>query len=273
MNYLKKFESFLYNESVEVKPGEILNLTNIGGTYLSIKAEVYLTEEVETAYHSGIIDDIDIYLENYALYVTKDKRSASVWNLGTSRRGYRFSRVYEVKIKKGSKFVAYSPAGLDNSIGLVELERSLIPLGIVGMTDDHFRNNNTHYGNTMDEGLIFDKSAIESFRVIPFREILDDKNLKETNKKIQKLHSRVSLKIFKENQEFYNDLKNKIESGKIRFPMWDAMGLSLIKNGKIVDDAIEWYLQYDGKQLQSKIDNIIESMSNKDLNEYLEGLI
>jgi hypothetical protein len=55
--------------------------------------------------------------------------------------------------------------------------------------------------------------------------------------------------------------------------MWDALNLPTIENGKIVDDVIEWYLQYDGKQLQSKIDNIIESMSNKDLNEYLEGLI
>ena len=59
MNYLKKFDSFSYNESVDTKPGEILDLPDIG-----IKGEVFLTEEIETAYHGGIIDNIDTYLDN-----------------------------------------------------------------------------------------------------------------------------------------------------------------------------------------------------------------
>ena len=120
MNYLKKFDSFSYNESVDTKPGEILDLPDIG-----IKGEVFLTEEIETAYHGGIIDNIDTYLDEYALYLTHKKRGAAAWTLGASRRGWSFTRTYEVKIKKGSKFIEFSPAGIDQAYGLNRIENVL----------------------------------------------------------------------------------------------------------------------------------------------------
>lgn len=269
MNYLKKFESFSYNESVEVKPGEILNLPDIG-----IKGEVFLTGEIEPAYHGGIIDDIDNYLENYALYLTHRKQSAVTWDLGANRRGWSFTRTYEVKIKKGIKFIECSPAGKDKGIGLNRIENVLVPLGVVGMVDRNFRNNiptkpyNDHLGDMapMNEGVIFDKSSIESFRVIPFREIFNDENLmkKESIKEMEKRYIEVCKKIFQENQELYNDLKNKLETGKIVEPF------RKYKKGN-ESIFISRYLEKH-KDIQSKIDNIIESMSNADLDKYFESI-
>lgn len=261
MNYLKKFESFSYNESAEVKPGEILDLSDIG-----IKGEVFLTEEIEPAYHGGIIDNIDTYLDEYALYLTHKKRSVAAWNLGASRSGWSFTRTYEVKIKKGIKFIECSPAGIDASIGLNRIENALIPLGIVGMVDRNFRNNipTAPHSNTgvMNEGLIFDKSSIESFRVIPFREIFNDEKIRHPGiEEIEKRYIRVSEKIFQENQELYNDFKNKLESGE-----FFVGAFRRYKKGN-ESKFISLYLTTH-KDIQSKIDNIIESMSNADLDKY-----
>ena len=267
MNYLKKFESFSYNESDEVKPGEILDLPDIG-----IKGEVFLTEEIETAYHGGIIDNIDTYLDKYALYLTHKKRSAAAWNLGASRRGWSFNRTYEVKIKKGSKFIECSPAGNDKAYGLNRIENVLVPLGIVGMVDRNFRNNIPtkpdcdHLGSMapMNEGLIFDKSSIESFRVIPFREIFNDEKIRNPGiEEMEKRYIQVSEKIFQENQELYNDFKNKLESGEIVNPF-----LRYKKGNE--SKFISLYLRTH-KDIQSKIDNIIESMSNVDLDKYFSN--
>jgi len=262
MNYLKKFESFSYNESAEVKPGEILDLSDIG---INIKGEVYLTEEIEPAYHGGIIDNIDTYLDKYALYLTHKKRSAAAWNLGASRSGWSFTRTYEVKIKKGIKFIECSPAGIDASIGLNRIENALIPLGIVGMVDRNFRNNipTAPHSNTgvMNEGLIFDKSSIESFRVIPFREIFNDEKIRHPGiEEMEKRYIQVSEKIFQENQELYNDFKNKLESGEIVNPF--------IRYKKGNESKFIYRYLTTHKDIQSKIDNIIESMSNVDLDKY-----
>ena len=263
MNYLKKFDSFSYNESVDTKPGEILDLPDIG-----IKGEVFLTEEIETAYHGGIIDNIDTYLDKYALYLTHKKRGAAAWTLGASRRGWSFTRTYEVKIKKGSKFIEFSPAGMDQAYGLNRIENVLVPLGIVGMVDRNFRNNipTAPHSNTgaMNEGLIFDKSSIESFRVIPFREIFNDEKIRHPGiEEMEKRYIQVSEKIFQENQELYNDFKNKLESGEIANPF-----LRYKKGNE--SKFISQYLRTH-KDIQSKIDNIIESMSNVDLDKYFSN--
>ena len=272
MNYLKRFDSFSYNESVDTKPGEILDLPDIG-----IKGEVFLTEEIEPAYHGGIIDNIDTYLDKYALYLTHKKQSAVTWNLGANRRGWSFTRTYEVKIKRRIKFIECSPAGKDNGIGLNRIENVLVPLGVVGMVDRNFRNNiptrpySDHLGDMapMNECVIFDKSSIESFRVIPFREIFNDKNLmeKESIREMEKRYIDVSVKIFKENQELYNDLKNKLESGEF---ISSPFRLKYKKGDEDSPSTISEYLRKN-KNIQSKIDNIIESMSNADLDKYFSS--
>ena len=263
MNYLKKFDRFSYNESVDTKPGEILDLPEIG-----IKGEVFLTEEIEKAYHGGIIDNIDTYLDEYALYLTHKKPSAAAWNLSARRSGWSFTRTYEVKIKKGSKFIECSPAGMDKGYGLNRIENVLVPLGIVGMVDRNFRNNipTAPHSNTgaMNEGLIFDKSSIESFRVIPFREIFNDEKIRHPGiEEMEKRYIQVSEKIFQENQELYNDFKNKLESGEIVNPF--------LRYKKGNESKFIYPYLTTHKDIQSKIDNIIESMSNVDLDKYFSS--
>jgi len=275
MKHIKSFKLF---ESIEAKPGETIEVQ----ADLPIRGEVYLTDS-DIAYHGGLIDNIDDYLSKTGLYLTKSKGSAVSWNL----KGYLFTRLYEVKIKKGSKFINSSPAGKDTSTNRLNDEKdTLLPLGIVGMTDNKFRSNNIE-GDVMTEGLILHKSAIESFRVVPFREILNDKNLRNTN---LINNSRIEILTFKNNkfvtiEEFYNsicakvfrkkypDITNEIKSGEGELvdKLYQAMGLYPLNDKEnyqqihtIIIDHI-----YKNKNIQSEIDNIVESMSNEELEKFI----
>jgi hypothetical protein len=260
MKHIKSFKLF------ESKPGETIEVQ----ADIPIKGEVYITD-VDIAYHGGLIDNIDDYLSKTALYITKSKGSAVSWNL----KGHLFTRLYEVKIKKGSKFINSSPAGLDASTNRLNDEKEvLLPLGIVGMADNGFRHNIE--GNVMTEGLILHKSAIESFRVVPFREILNDKNLRNRNVDnpsiitlksdnlvtIEKLYEAICVKVFRKE---YTDITQKIKSGELE--------RGLFKRSYPLDDVssfnrIESYI-YKNKNIQSEIDNIVESMSNEELEKFL----
>jgi hypothetical protein len=272
MRYLKIFEDWkqFLNENTDIKqakPGEIIEVQ----ADLPIKGEVYITD-ADIAYHGGLIDDIDDYLSKTALYVTKSKDSALRWN----KKQLVFTRLYEVKIKKGSKFINSSPGGHDASENVLNDEKeALLPLGIVGMADKDFRFNIE--GNVMSEGLILHKSAIESFRVVPFREILNDKNLRNQNVKnvsdsslltsdssivtIEKFYDSICAKVFKKK---YPDITQKIKSGELNkspfrvYPLKDEYSLK---------DIILYI--YKNKNIQSEIDSIVESMSNEELRKFI----
>ena len=258
------------NDIKQAKPGETIEVQ----ADTLIKGEVYLTDS-DIAYHSGVIDNIDDYLSKTALYLTKKKGSAVSWN----KKGFVFTRLYEVRIKKGSKFINSSPAGNDASDNRLNDEKeALLPLGIVGMTDKNFRNNIE--GNVMSEALILDKSAIEGFRVVPFREILNDENLRNRNYiyqsevtsnlgligkdlfTIQDFYIAICAKVFRRE---YPDITQKIKLGELerspfrpRYPLSDAM---------LVNGIVSYI--YKNKNIQSEIDNIVESMSNDELEKFI----
>jgi hypothetical protein len=266
----------ILNENNDIKqanPGETIEVQ----ADLLIKGEVYLTDS-DIAYHSGIIDNIDDYLSKTALYLTKKKGSAVSWN----KKGFVFTRLYEVKIKKGSKFINSSPGGRDASENRLNDEKeALLPFGIVGMADDEFRNNIE--GNAMSEGLILHKSAIESFRVVPFREILNDENLRNQNVKnvsdsslltfeldtivtIEKFYNSICAKVFKKK---YPDITQKIKSGEGELVdmMYQTFGLYPLDDKNSHKIIIKYILK--NKNIQSEIDNIVESMSNEELERFI----
>jgi hypothetical protein len=270
MKHIKNFKLF---ESIEAKPGETIEVQ----ADLPIRGEVYLTDS-DIAYHGGLIDNIDDYLSKTALYLTKSKGGAVSWNL----KGHLFTRLYEVKIKKGSKFINSSPAGKDASTNRLNDEKdALLPLGIVGMTDNKFRSNIE--GDVMSEALILDKSAIESFRVVPFREILNDENLKNRNYiyrsqvtsnlgligkglfTIEAFYNSICAKVFRKK---YPDITQKIKSGELV-----VVANPFQKKGGPIDGyMLQWNIItyiYKNKNIQSEIDNIVESMSNEELEKFI----
>ena len=282
MNRVKNWKQFLNesNEIKEAKPGETIEVQADDNT---IKGEVYLTDS-DIAYHGGLIDNIDDYLSKTALYLTKKKGAAVSWN----KTGLLFTRLYEVKIKKGSKFINSSPAGHDASTNRLNDEKeALLPLGIVGMADHKFRHNIQSGG--MSEGLILDKSAIENFRVVPFREILNDENLKNQNYiyqsevtsnlgliavktagceivfTIEAFYNSICAKVFRKK---YPDITQKIKSGEL-----GAVANPFHKKGGPIDGyMLQWNIItyiYKNKNIQSEIDNIVESMSNDELREFI----
>jgi hypothetical protein len=279
MKHIKSFKLF---ESIEAKPGETIEVQ----ADLPIRGEVYLTDS-DIAYHGGLIDNIDDYLSKTALYLTKKKGAAVSWN----KKGHLFTRLYEVKIKKGSKFINSSPAGHDASTNRLNDEKeALLPLGIVGMTDNKFRSNIED--NVMSEALILDKSAIESFRVVPFREILNDKNLRNRNVDtvstlvpsvitrnnyvtIENLYIAICAKVFRKE---YPDITQKIKSGELeRSPLkkLNPTGVTRYATPLSEDEddydtltGIESYIRKN-KNIQSEIDNIVESMSNEELEKFI----
>jgi hypothetical protein len=258
----------ILNENNDIKqanPGETIEVQ----ADVPIKGEVYLTDS-DIAYHGGLIDNIDDYLSKTGLYLTKSKGSAVSWN----KKGHLFTRLYEVKIKKGSKFINSSPAGHDASENRLNDEKeALLPLGIVGMADNELRHNNK--GSVMSEGLILHKSAIESFRVVPFREILNDDNLRNRNVNnpsiitqiadtlvtIERLYMAICAKVFRKK---YPDIIQKIKSGELeRNPFRGSYPLDDVSSF-----SIESYIRKN-KNIQSEIDNIVESMSNEELERFI----
>jgi hypothetical protein len=275
INRVRNWKQFL-NEDNDIKqanPGETIEVQ----ADLPIKGEVYLTDS-DIAYHGGLIDNIDDYLSKTALYITKSKGSAVSWNL----KGHLFTRLYEVKIKKGSKFINSSPGGRDASENRLNDEKeALLPLGIVGMADNELRHSSE--GNAMSEGLILHKSAIESFRVVPFREILNDENLRNQNVKnvsdsslltfeldtivtIEKFYNSICAKVFKKK---YPDITQKIKSGEgeLADMMYQTFGLYPLDDKNSHKIIIKYI--YKNKNIQSEIDNIVESMSNEELKRFI----
>lgn len=289
INRVKNWKQFLNENNLikEAKPGEIIEVMadNL------IKGEVYLTDS-DIAYHGGVIDNIEDYLSKTALYLTKNKASAVRWN----KKELVFTRLYEVKIKRGSKFINFTPAGGDASDNRLNDEKeALLPLGIVGMADNNFRNN--IQGKVMSEAIILDKSAIENFRVVPFREILNDVNLKNLNLRrdsevdsalgsglldsngsidpflgsehqlvtIQKFYDAICAKVFRKK---YPEITQKIKSGELVVetnPFRKKVGSI---DGYRLQSSIITYI-YKNKNIQSEIDNIVESMSNDELREFI----
>jgi uncharacterized protein Yka (UPF0111/DUF47 family) len=90
---------------------------------------------------------------------------------------------------------------------------------------------------------------------------------KESIREMEKRYIDVSVKIFKENQELYNDLKNKLESGEF---ISSPFRLKYKEGDEDSPSTISEYLRKN-KNIQSKIDNIIESMSNADLDKYFSS--
>jgi len=268
INRVRNWKQFLNenNDAKEAKPGETIEVQADG----LIKGEVYLTDS-NVAYHGGLIDNIDDYLSKTALYLTKNKGSALSWNL----KGYVFTRLYEVMIKKDSKFINSSPAGRDSSTRRLNDEKeALLPLGIVGMADDKFRSNIE--GKPMSEGLILHKSAIESFRVVPFREILNDENLRnryvlnpsivtlqgDNLVTIEELYGAICAKVFIKK---YPDITQKIKSGElgVKNPFY-TYPLSVYS----LQTRIIMYIDKN-KNIQPEIDNIVEGMSNEELEKFI----
>jgi TusA-related sulfurtransferase len=282
---IKNWKQFLNENNVikEAKPGEIIEVQADN----PIKGEVYLTDS-DIAYHGGVIDNIEDYLSKTALYLTKKKTSAVSWN----KRGHVFTRLYEVKIKKGSKFINFTPAGVDASDNRLNDEKeALLPLGIVGMADNKFRNN--IQDKVMSEAIILDKSAIENFRVVPFREILNDENLRNLNLRrdsevdsalvsglkinaflgsehqfvsIQKFYDAICAKVFRKK---YPEITQKIKSGElvVETNPFRKSGRGPIDNYDLQSSIITYI--YKNKNIQSEIDNIVESMSNDELREFI----
>jgi len=275
INRVRNWKQFLNenNDAKEAKPGETIEVQADG----LIKGEVYLTDS-NVAYHGGLIDNIDDHLLKTALYLTRNKGSALSWNL----KGYVFTRLYEVMIKKDSKFINSSPAGRDSSTRRLNDEKeALLPLGIVGMADDKFRSNIE--GKPMSEGLILHKSAIESFRVVPFREILNDENLRNRNvlnpsivtlqgdKKfvtkgdnlvtIEELYGAICAKVFIKK---YPDITQKIKSGELGKSPFLSYPLSVYS----LQTRIIMYIDKN-KNIQPEIDNIVEGMSNEELEKFI----
>ena len=167
----------------KAKPGEVISISP-SDNYNWIYGEVYLTEGNDIAYHGGFINDLSQFMNNRkGLYLTRSLLSAWSWPGVSMKQDYR--RVYEVKIKSNSLFIDSSPAGKDSgsSSGLEDEYSALTPMGIKGMSDENFRNH-THgegEGTTGSEGLILDINAIESFRPIPFSELIKNDDLKSYN--------------------------------------------------------------------------------------------
>jgi signal peptidase I len=156
------------NDITQAKPGDIIQIDNDG---LNINGEVYLTQGNDISYHGGFIPNLESSInQNAGIYVTRSLSGAWGFRLKTKP----LHRVYEIKIKNNSLFINSTPAGQDHD-GLRNEKEALKPLGIVGMSDKNFRFN-THEegaGTTGSEGLILDISAVESFRAIPYSELLE----------------------------------------------------------------------------------------------------
>jgi hypothetical protein len=157
------------------------------------------------------------------------------------------------------------------------------------MTDNKFRSN---IEGDMTECLILHKSAIESFRFVPFREILNDKNLRNRNVDtvstlvpsvitrnnyvtIENLYIAICAKVFRKE---YPDITQKIKSGELeRSPLkkLNPTGVTRYATPLSEDEddydtltGIESYIRKN-KNIQSEIDNIVESMSNEELEKFI----
>ncbi len=210
MRHIKLFEEFqgevidLSNDYIKgnpitykAKPGDRIKVERIDPGFngdipqLWLGGQVYLTEgDNDIAYHGGLIDQIADNIEDYiqkkgGLYLTRSLRGAWAWRGGVTTGGKpEITRVYEVKIKKGSLFLEDSPAAQDSDGGLRDERDLLTKIGIQGMADKNFRSNThdrTNPGTTGSEGLILNSRSIASFRSIPFSELAENEDIKRSH--------------------------------------------------------------------------------------------
>ena len=268
MKYIKLFENFETKEidlTDQYKNGNITHKAEVGEVITIntdtnwIHGEVFLTDNI-IGYHGGLINNIDEYMNKTALYLTRSIGAALTWN----KRDLVYTRVYEFKIKNGSKFIGgRGPAGLDYD-GLNDEKKTLVPMGIVGMSDNNFKNNtHTEYGTYGSEGLILDRSAIEEFRVVPFKELIQ-------NEKVKK---HLSEKNYKNFVNWYHQLKEQIFYTMEEYKEYEkslgdptkAMGYLQILTHKIDFNSIP--------KISDKIDQTIENMDTEKLKAFIKSLV
>jgi hypothetical protein len=230
----------------KAKPGEVIRISPSGNW---IYGEVYLTEGNDIAYHGGFINDLSQFMnKRKGLYLTRSLLSAWSWPGVSMKQDYR--RVYEVKIKSNSLFIDSSPAGQDSgsSSGLEDEYSALTPMGIKGMSDENFRNH-THgegEGTTGSEGLILDINAIESFRPIPFSELIKNDDLKS-----------YSSRRFEAFSKWYKSIKSVVEHNFFRDEY-----LKKYPNDVFGENELNFYKSIS-KQVEDKIDSLSDTELKK----------
>jgi hypothetical protein len=264
MKYIKLFESFETKEidltdqyksgniTHKAKVGEVIEIRKPDTSW--IKGEVFLTKDM-IGYHGGLINNIDEYMNKTALYLTRSMYSTLTWNI----KGLPYTRVYEVKIKNGSKFIGCSPAG-QNHDGLNDEKMTLVPMGIVGMSDKNFKNNtHTGTGTAGSEGLILDRSAIVEFRVIPFKELIQ-------NEKVKK---HLGDKYYKNFVEWYHQLKEQIFYTMEEYKEYEK---SL---GEVdIFSSLNYEIDFNSiPKISDKIDQTIENMDTEKLKAFIKSLV
>jgi hypothetical protein len=222
------------NDIKQAKTGDIIKINNGG---LNINGEVYLTNGNDISYHGGFITNLESSInQKGGIYVTRSLSGA--WGFRLTKKPLH--RVYEIKIRNNSLFINSSPAGQDHD-GLKNEKEALKPLGIVGMSDKNFRFN-THEegeGATGSEGLILDISAVESFRAIPYSELLESLKSYSSGgayKKMENWYKAIKDAVF--NKYFLDEFNKKYPSDG---DYWvDFENLDNFKNSisKIIDDKI-----------------------------------
>ena len=240
-----QYKSGNINHKAEV--GEVITINNDSNW---IHGEVFLTDNI-IGYHGGLINNIDEYMNKTALYLTRSIGGSLTWN----KKNLAYTRVYEVKIKNGSKFIGgRGPAGLDYD-GLDDEKMTLVPMGIVGMSDENFKNNtHTEHGTYGSEGLVLDRSAIEEFRVVPFKELIQ-------NEKVKK---HLGEKNYKNFVNWYEQLKTQIFITMEEYKEYE----------KNLDPFLTNEIDFNSiPKISDKIDQTIENMDKEELKSLIVSLV
>lgn len=254
------------NITHNAKPGDVIRI-NPG--YGWIYGEVYLTQGNDVGYHGGFIRDLNDFMDKRkGLYLTKSLADAWAWPGVAMTQNYR--RVYEVKIKSGSLFIDSSPAGQDegSARGLEDEHNTLTQMGIVGMADKNFRYGKhvEGVGTTGSEALILDVSAIESFRAVPFSELIRNDELKSNKsmafEKFSKWYDKLKEKVME--KYFYNELQNA-KTSRDEYQKNNP-------NKSYVDFLMstDTKLENFKKSMSQQLEDIIDSLSDDEVIEILQ---
>jgi hypothetical protein len=241
-----QYKSGSINHKAQV--GEVISINHNGSW---IHGEVFLTKDM-MGYHGGFINNIDEYMNKTALYLTRSIKGATFWNL----KGLPYTRVYEVKIKDGIKFIGSSPAGHDHN-GLNDEKKALLPMGIFGMCDNNFKNNthDTNKGAMGSEGLVLDKSVIAEFRAIPFKELLENEEVKKT-------------RVYEDFVKWYHELKTFIFYTMEEYKEYEK-NLSHLSSDNPFDVHVIDFNTIP--EISDKIDQTIESMEPTKLRDFIKS--
>lgn len=240
------------NITHKAKPGEYILCNS------SIYGDVYLTTDEHKGYHGGLFDDVVDFIENKrgGLYLTKSIAGAWGWP-GVSKKPI-IRRVYEVIIKKNSLFINKSPGGTDqgSASGLWDEKDVLLKLGIDGMADKNYRFS-THMegeGATGSEALVVNSNAIQNIRVVPFKELLENEEIKSKRgfDKFEFWYKNLRLRTI---QKYFLDEYENFQKIKLK-----EKGIDQPSYLDLLEDYIDEYCQNN-----EKVDEIIEKYSNKEI--------